>query len=154
MGFCSDDEHTAFMKEVPQFEKMLVESGIILLKFWIHVSPEEQERRFQDRATDPRKRWKLSPIDLEGRRRWAEFSKYRNKMFEMTSKDYAPWRVVDGNDKRKGRLNAICSILDQIPYEFNDDAFEPIDLPPRQTAEEGGYNKSGIDPEMLVKDKY
>ena len=122
------------------------------MKYWIHVSPEEQELRFQDRATDPRKRWKLSPIDLEGRRRWAEFSKYRNKMFEKTSTDFAPWRVIDGNDKRKGRLNAIKSILAEVPYDYNDDAFDPIELPPRQTAEEGGYNQSGIDPAMLVKD--
>lgn len=154
MGFCSDEEHQSFMKEVPAFEKMLVDSGVILLKYWIHVSAEEQELRFQDRATDPRKRWKLSPIDLEGRRRWAEFSEYRNKMFELTNTDDAQWRVIDGNDKRKGRLNAIRSILKEIPYEFNDAAFEPIELPPRQTAQECGYNGSGINPKMLVDDKY
>lgn len=152
MGFCSDDQHEEFMEDVPLFEKMLVDSGIILLKYWIHVSDDEQELRFQDRATDPRKRWKLSPIDLEGRRRWADFSKYRNKMFEQTSTDHAPWRVVDGNDKRKGRLNAIKSILAEVPYEFNDDAFHPIELPPREVPEEDGYNQSGIDPSMVVKD--
>lgn len=154
MGFCTADEHEEFMKEAPKFEKMLVDSGIVLLKYWIQVSAEEQEKRFQDRACDPRKRWKLSPIDLEARRRWAEFSKYRNKMFELTHTDYAPWRVVDGNDKEKGRLNAIRSILDTIPYEFNEAAFEPIDLPERQTAEQGGYKRSGLEHKFLVKDYY
>lgn len=154
MGFCSEEDHKAFMKEVSAFEKMLVDSGIILLKYWIQVSAEEQEKRFQDRARDPRKRWKLSAIDLEARRRWAEFSKYRNRMLEKTHTDYAPWRVVDGDDKEKGRLNAIRSILDTIPYEFNEAAFAPIELPQRQTAEEGGYKRSGIENKYLVKDYY
>lgn len=154
MGFCTPEEHETFMREAPQFEKMLVDSGVILLKYWIHVSAEEQEERFQERAHDPRKRWKLSPIDLEGRRRWAEFSKYRNKMLEMTHTDYAPWRVVDGDDKRKGRLNAIRSILETIPYEFNEAAFAPIDLPPRQTAAQGGYKRSGIERTFLITDHY
>jgi polyphosphate kinase 2 len=154
MGFCSEDEHKAFMKEVPGFEKMLVDSGIILLKYWIQVSAEEQERRFQDRARDPRKRWKLSAIDLEARRRWAEFSKYRNRMLEETHTEHAPWRAVDGDDKEKARLNAIRSILDAIPYEFNESAFAPIELPERQTAEEGGYKRSGVEYKYLVKDYY
>lgn len=154
MGFCTPEEHEEFMKEAPLFEKMLVDSGILLLKYWIQVSAEEQEKRFQDRACDPRKRWKLSAIDLEARRRWAEFSRYRNKMLEMTHTDYAPWRAVDGDDKEKGRLNAIRSILGAIPYEYNEEAFRPIKLPPRQTAEEGGYRRSGIEYKYLVKDYY
>jgi len=154
MGFCTAGEHEAFIREAPMFEKMLVDSGIVLLKYWIQVSAEEQEKRFQDRACDPRKRWKLSPIDLEARRRWAEFSKYRNRMLETTHTDYAPWRVVDGNDKEKGRLNAIRSILDTVPYEHNEAAFAPIELPARQTAEEGGYKRSGVEYKFLVKDYY
>lgn len=154
MGFCTEEEHEAFMTEVPMFEKMLVDSGILLLKYWIQVSAEEQEKRFKDRACDPRKRWKLSPVDLEAQRRWAEFSKYRNKMFELTHTDHAPWRVIDGNDKEKGRLNGIRSILDTIPYEYNEEAFKPIDLPERQTAEAGGYKRSGIEYKYLVKDYY
>lgn len=154
MGFCTTEQHEAFMRDVVPFERMLAASGIILLKYWIHVSAEEQERRFQDRARDPRKRWKLSPIDLEARRRWAEFSKYRNKMLEMTHAEHTPWRVVDGDDKEKGRLNCIRSILDAVPYEFNEEAFRPVDLPPRQSAEEAGYQPSGVEKRLMVKDYY
>jgi polyphosphate kinase 2 len=154
MGFCTTEQHKIFMGEVPEFERMLVASGTILLKYWIHVSADEQERRFQDRASDPRKRWKLSPIDLEGRKRWAEFSKFRNAMLEKTHTDHAPWRSIDGNDKEKARLNCIRSILDTVPYEFNEDAFRPTALLPRQTAEEGGYNRSGIEKRLFVKDYY
>lgn len=154
MGFCTPAQYDDFMMEVPGFERMLVSSGTILVKYWIHVSAEEQEQRFQDRASDPRKRWKLSPIDLEARKRWAEFSKYRNLMLEQTHTDHAPWRSIDGDDKEKARLNCIRSILDTIPYEFNKEAFAPIPLPPRQTAEAGGYQKSGIEERLFVKDYY
>lgn len=154
MGFCSAAQYEAFMKDVPDFERMLVSSGTILLKYWIHVSADEQEKRFQDRASDPRKRWKLSPIDLEGRKRWAEFSKFRNMMLERTHTDYAPWRSIDGDDKEKARLNCVRSILDTIPYEFNREAFSPIPLPPRQKAEGGDYRKSGIEERLFVKDYY
>ena len=154
MGFCTDEQHEVFMRDVPAFEKMLIDSGIILLKYWIHVSPEEQEERFQDRATDPRKRWKLSPIDLKGRSLWAEFARARDKMFEMTSTKEAPWRVIEGTDKRKARLNCIRSILDIVPHEFNKEAFEPIELPPRQTAEEAGYDEVPLEELNLIKDYY
>lgn len=154
MGFCTPEQHEAFMREVPLFEKMLVDSGLNLIKYWIHVSAEEQERRFQDRARDPKKRWKMSPIDLEARRRWAEFSIFRNKMFEMTNTDYAPWRSIDGDDKEKARLNCIRSILDIVPYEFNEEAFRTIELPPRQSAQEAGYKNSGIDRKLFVRDYY
>ena len=154
MGFCTPAEHEAFMRDVIPFERMLVDSGVILLKYWIHVSADEQERRFQERASDPRKRWKLSPIDLEARRRWAEFSKYRNKMLKTTHTDHAPWRVVDGDDKEKGRLNCIRSILDSAPYEYNEEAFRPVALPPRQSAEEAGYERTGLEKKLMVKDCY
>ena len=154
MGFCTDEQHEAFMEEVPRFEKMLVDSGIILIKYWVHVSPEHQEDRFQDRANDPRKRWKLSPIDLEGRKRWVEFSRARDRMFERTNSDFAPWRVVDGNDKRRARLNCIRSILDIIPVKDYKDAFEPIKLPKRQTAESENYTEVPVEDLNLVKDYY
>lgn len=154
MGFCTDDEHERFMREAPMFEKMLIDSGLILIKFWIHVSAEEQEERFQDRATDPRKRWKLSPIDLKARELWIEFTKARDKMFELTSTAEAPWLVVDGNDKRKARLNIIRAILDRVPCEFNKQAFDPLELPPRPAIEEADYDEPPLESLNLVKDYY
>jgi len=154
MGFCTPEQHEAFMEDVPVFEKTLIDSGIILIKFWVHVSPDEQEKRFQDRAHDPRKRWKLSPIDLEGRRRWIEFSKARDKMLDTTNTSYAPWRVIDGDDKEKARLNGIRAILDIIPVKEYKDAFEPIELPRRQTAQEQGYEERPLSALNLVKNYY
>lgn len=154
MGFCNEQEHEIFMREVPLFEKMLIDSGMVLIKFWLHVSEEEQEKRFQDRACDPRKRWKLSPIDLKGRELWIESTKYRDKMFDKTSTDDAPWLVVDGNDKEKARLNIIRAILDRVPYEFNEDAFEPLTLPPRPTHDNGAYKERDLGKLNLVKDYY
>ncbi|MEZ5894584.1 MAG: polyphosphate kinase 2 [Parvularculaceae bacterium] len=154
MGFCTQAEYGTFMREVPQFEKMLIDSGIILLKFWIHVSIEEQEKRFQDRANDPRKRWKLSPIDLKARDLWIEFTRYRDEMFALTSTDYAPWLVVDGVDKEKGRLNVIRAILERIPYEFNEEAFAPLKLPPRPQIKGDGYSEPKLEDLNLIKDYY
>lgn len=154
MGFCTQDEHEQFMREVPNFEKMLVDSGMIIIKFWIHVSAEEQEERFQDRANDPRKRWKLSPIDLKARDLWIEFTRYRDKMFAQTHSDEAPWLVVDGNDKEKARLNIIRAVLDRVPYEFNKQSFDPIKLPPRPSIKDSDYNEPSLDDLNLVKDYY
>ena len=154
MGFCTPEEHDIFMREVPKFEKMLIDSGLILIKFWIHVSPEEQEQRFQDRACDPRKRWKLSPIDLKARERWIDFTRYRDKMFALTSTDAAPWLVVDGDDKEKARLNIIRAILDRMPYEFNKAAFDPIALPPRPKIEDSDYDEPALEDLNLIKDYY
>lgn len=153
MGFCTPEEHETFMREVPLFEKMLMDSGLLLIKFWIHVSAEEQEKRFQDRACDPRKRWKLSPIDLKGRDLWIEATKYRDKMFDMTSTEQAPWLVVDGNDKRKARLNLIRAILDRVPYEFNKEAFEPVALPPRPAIKDD-YVERKLEKLNIIKDYY
>lgn len=154
MGFCSPEEHEIFLNEAPVFEKMLIDSGLILIKFWIHVSADEQEKRFQDRANDPRKRWKLSPIDLKARDLWIEFTRYRDKMFAHTSTDVAPWLVVDGNDKEKARLNIIRAILDRVPYEHNKDAFEPVKLPPRPRIEDSDYKEPPLEALNLVKDYY
>jgi polyphosphate kinase 2 len=154
MGFCTAEQHDAFMREAPQFERMLVDSGIILIKLWIHVSAEEQEERFQDRACDPRKRWKLSPIDLKARDLWIESTRYRDKMFALTHTDEAPWLVVDGNDKEKARLNIIRAILDRVPYEFNQEAFEPIKLKPRAKTKDGDYVEPALKELNLIKDYY
>jgi polyphosphate kinase 2 len=154
MGFCTIEEHELFLKQAPNFERMLTDAGVVLLKYWLQITAEEQEKRFQERACDPRKRWKLTGLDLEGRRRWAEMSVFRNKMLEKTSTDWAPWRVVDADDKKKGRLNAIRSILENIPYEYDEKAFAAVPLPPRQTAEEAGYKRSGLEKKYLIKDHY
>lgn len=154
MGFCTEAEHEVFLREAPLFEKMLIDSGMILLKFWIHVSAEEQEERFQDRANDPRKRWKLSPIDLKARDLWIEFTRYRDKMFDHTSTKDAPWLVVDGNDKEKARLNIIRAILDRVPYDYNKDAFEPVKLPARPRIEDSDYREPPLEALNLVTDYY
>ncbi len=154
MGFCTDEEYEVFMREAPLFEKMLIDSGLVLIKFWLHVSPEEQEARFQDRACDPRKRWKLSPVDLKARERWIEATRYRDMMFERTGTDYAPWLVADGNDKRRARLNIIRAILDRVPYEFNEDAFEPLALPPRPAHGNGDYRDPPLEALNLITDYY
>ena len=154
MGFCTDEEYETFMREAPLFERMLIDSGMTLVKFWLHVSEEEQEARFQDRARDPRKRWKLSPVDLKARERWIEATKYRDAMFDRTSTDHAPWLVADGNDKRKARLNIIRAILDRVPYEFNEEAFEPLALPARPERINGEYKEPPLETLNLITDYY
>jgi len=154
MGFCTPEQYERFMHEAPQFEKMLTGSGIILIKFWIHVSAEEQEERFQDRACDPRKRWKLSPIDLKARDLWIEFTRYRDKMFKQTHSDEAPWLVVDGNDKEKARLNIIRAILDRVPCEYNKEAFEPVTLSARANIKDSDYVEPALEELNLIKDYY
>jgi polyphosphate kinase 2 len=129
LGFCTDEEYREWLRSTPEFERMLVRSGIVLLKYWFSVSDEEQERRFQARAHDPLKRWKLSPMDLRSREKWVDFSKAKDEMFSWTDIREAPWYTIEADDKRRARLNCISHILDTIPYE---DALPgPIDLPPR-----------------------
>jgi len=129
MGFCTHDEYEEFMRSCPEFERMLVRSGIKLIKYWFSVSDEEQERRFQSRITDPTKRWKLSPMDLESRRRWVDYSKAKDAMFAHTDIKQAPWFVVEADVKKRARLNCIKHFLSQFPYE--DLTPEPFELPPR-----------------------
>ena len=135
MGFCTDDEYAEFLRSVPEFERMLVRSGIILIKYWFSVSDREQEVRFQERINNPTKRWKLSPMDLNSRARWVEYSKAKDVMFAHTDIKQAPWHVVNADNKRCARLNCIHHLLSMIP--FDDLTPEPIALPPRQT--DGGY---------------
>jgi polyphosphate kinase len=117
MGFCSEAEHQEFLRTVPEFERMLIRSGIILVKYWFSVSDEEQERRFEARNRNPIKRWKLSPMDIESRRRWFDYSRAKDEMFEHTDLDDSPWYVVEADDKRRARLNCIAHFLSQIQYQ-------------------------------------
>ena len=117
LGFCTPDEYRRFLHQCPIFERLLVEDGILLLKYWFSVSDEEQERRFRSRLEDPMRRWKLSPMDLESRARWVDFSRAKDEMFVHTDIPEAPWYVVEGDDKRRARLNCIAHLLSVIPYE-------------------------------------
>ena len=150
MGFCTDAEYAEFLRSVPEFERMLVRSGIILIKYWFSVSNEEQEARFQDRIKDPTKRWKLSPMDLQSRSRWEEYSKAKDEMFASTDFKQAPWYVVNADNKLCARLNCIRHLLSLIPFE--DLTPEPIILPPRQ--KEQGYVRPPITDQTFVPQVY
>ena len=150
MGFCTQDEYTEFLRSCPEFERMLVRSGIILIKYWFSVSDEEQERRFRARIDDMTKRWKLSPMDLESRARWVEFSRAKDILFDHTDIKQAPWYVVNAEDKKRARLNCISHLLSTIPYE--DRTLGTIDLPPRQ--ENTGYIRPPITEQTFVPDLY
>ncbi|MFN8019540.1 MAG: polyphosphate kinase 2 [Acidimicrobiales bacterium] len=117
MGFCTEDEYHEFLRSCPEFEELLIRAGIVLVKYWFSVSDEEQERRFQERISNPEKRWKLSPMDLESRTRWADYSRAKDTMFAHTDTATSPWWVVNADDKRRARLNCISHLLDQVPYE-------------------------------------
>ena len=150
MGFCTEEEYEEFMRSCPQFERMLVRSGITLLKYWFSVSDEQQEIRFQKRAHDPKRRWKLSPMDLKSRDMWEEYSKAKDRMFAYTDTKQAPWHVVNADDKKRARLNCISHFLDSIEYE--DVLPPPIKLPER--AEGTGYIRPPMDEQTFVPEKY
>ena len=150
MGFCTDDEYREFLRSCPEFERMLVRSGIILVKYWFSVSDEEQERRFQARIVDPTKRWKLSPMDLESRSRWIEYSRAKDEMFRYTDIKQAPWYVVDADVKMHARLNCIQHLLTMLPYQ--DLTPEPIELPPRQ--DDIGYIRPPMSDQTFVPQVY
>jgi len=151
MGFCTDEEYNEFLRSCPEFERMLVRSGIVLVKYWFSVSDEEQERRFKARIDDPTKRWKLSPMDLGSRTHWADYSIAKDEMFKYTDIKQAPWYVVNSDDKKRARLNCISHLLSTIPYQ--DLTPEPITLPPRQQ-EKTGYVRPPITDQTFVPDKY
>ncbi len=115
MGFCTDAEYHRFLRQVPTFERLLVEDGILLYKYWLAIDQQQQEKRFADRAASPLKRWKLSPIDLEARKKYVEYGKARNRMLAATNSRRAPWTIVEFNDQRRGRLNLIRHLLDRVP---------------------------------------
>ena len=136
MGFCTDEEYTEFMRACPEFERMLVRSGIVLLKYWFSVSDAEQERRFEERAGNPARRWKLSAMDLESMAKWVEYSKAKDEMFRHTDIKQAPWWTVEADDKRRARLNCIAHILSSVPYR--DAIPPPLHLPHRRPLQ-GSY---------------
>jgi len=150
MGFCSEAEVEEFFTTVPEFERMLVRSGIILIKYWFSITDEEQNFRFQMRIHDPIKQWKLSPMDLESRRRWEEYTRAKEAMLERTHIPEAPWWVVEAVDKKKARLNCINHLLSQVPYQ--EVHHEPITLPER--VYHADYIRSPIPPEMYVPRRY
>ncbi|MEJ2749802.1 MAG: polyphosphate kinase 2 [Anaerolineae bacterium] len=150
MGFCTEEQYREFMRSCPQFERMLVRSGTILLKYWFSVSDEEQEKRFQQRSQDPRRRWKLSPMDIKSRDKWEEYSKAKDRMFDYTDIKQAPWFVVNSDDKKRARLNCISHIISMIPYE--DILPAPIELPLRK--EGTGYIRPPIEEQTFVPEIY
>ncbi len=150
MGYCNEAEYQEFLRSCPEFERMIIRSGITLIKYWFSVSDEVQERRFQARINDPTKRWKLSPMDLESRTRWVEYSKAKDAMFAHTDIKQAPWYVVNADDKKKARLNCIRHLLSMIPYQ--DLTPEPISLPPRQS--DTGYVRPPMSDQTFVPEVY
>ncbi len=150
MGFCTEEEYREFLRSVPEFERMLIRSGIILIKYWFSVSDEEQERRFQARINDPTRRWKISPMDLESRLRWVEYSIAKDEMFKFTDTKQSPWYVVNADDKPRARLNCIAHLLSMIPYE--DLTPEKLELPPRQ--KDMGYVRPPITDQTFVPEIY
>ncbi|MGQ0850109.1 MAG: polyphosphate kinase 2 [Actinomycetota bacterium] len=150
MGFCTEEEHQEFLRSCPEFERMLVRSGINLIKYWFSVSDPVQEKRFQARIEDPTRRWKLSPMDLESRTRWVEYSKAKDEMFRHTDIKQAPWYVVNSDDKRRARLNVMSHLLSLSPYQ--DLTPTPVKLPPRQA--DIGYVRPPVSDQNFIPEKY
>jgi polyphosphate kinase 2 (PPK2 family) len=150
MGFCTDDEYEEFLRTVPEFERMIIRSGIILIKYWFSISDDEQYNRFMMRIHDPLKQWKLSPMDLDARRLWEAYTKAKETMLERTNIPEAPWWVVAANDKKKARLNCISHLLDQIPYKEIDHPV--ITLPAR--VHNPDYLRGPVPKEMYVPEIY
>jgi polyphosphate kinase 2 len=150
MGFCTDAEYQEFLRSCPEFERMLGRSGVMIIKYWFSVSDDEQERRFQARIDDPTKRWKLSPMDLQSRARWVEYSMAKDEMFAHTDTRQSPWYVVSGDDKKRARLNVIHHLLTLVPYE--DLTPEPIVLPARQP--DRGYVRPPITDQTFIPEVY
>ena len=150
MGFCTDDDYREFLRACPLFEEMLVRSGIILIKYWFSVNDEEQERRFLERMKNPIKRWKLSPMDIESRERWVEYSRAKDTMLKHTDKKLTPWHIVNADSKKKARLNCIAHLLRQIPYK--DLRPVQIELPPRQP--DNGYVRPKKSSQHWVPERY
>lgn len=150
MGFCTEDEYQEFMRSCPEYERMLVRSGIMVIKYWFSVSDEEQEKRFQDRIDDPTKHWKLSPMDMQSRLKWVEYSKAKDAMFMHTDIKQAPWYVVNADDKKRARLNVIHHLLSMSPYK--DLTPSTMKLPPRQ--KDDGYVRPPITDQTFVPEVY
>jgi polyphosphate kinase len=150
MGYCTQDEYEEFLRSCPEFERMLIRSNIILVKYWFSVSEDEQEKRFKDRIENPAKRWKISPIDIESRSKWLDYSKAKDAMFQYTDSKQSPWYVVNSDDKKRARLNCIHHLLSLIPYE--EIKYEKLKLPPRQSEE--GYMRPPVSDQTFVPEVY
>ena len=150
MGFCTNDEYWSFLRACPNFERMLIRSGIVLIKYWFSVSEEVQEKRFISRIKDPTKRWKLSPMDMKSREMYEEYSKAKDEMFAYTDTKISPWYMVDADNKKRARLNCIHHLLSMIPYE--DLTPEPFELPPRK--ETKGYVRPPLEEMTYVPEIY
>ncbi|ASJ74324.1 polyphosphate kinase 2 [Granulosicoccus antarcticus] len=150
MGFATPDQVEQFYQDVPEFERMLVRSGIRVIKYWFSITDEEQQRRFSMRILDPLKQWKLSPMDLQARVQWEQYTKAKEQAFERTNIPEAPWFIVEGNDKKVARLNCISHLLEQVPYD--DVPHEPIELPER--VYNSNYERQVIPSELYVKNRY
>jgi len=150
MGFATPDQVEEFFRDVPEFERMLVRSGVILVKYWFSITDQEQQLRFLMRIHDPIKQWKLSPMDLQSRVRWEQYTKAKEDMFERTNIPEAPWHIVEGNDKKRARLNCISHLLSLIPYEAVE--HQPIVLPERVF--DPSYERRTLPAELYVPEKY
>jgi len=148
MGYCTDEQYELFMAQAPTVEKMLVDDGIVLIKYWFSVSDKEQQRRFKSRRNDPMRQWKLSETDLQSITRWEDYSRAKDAMFEVTDTDHAPWWTIDSDDKKAARINAINHLLSQVPYERSEP--DPVKIPKRPTAED--YERPPQDLQHFVPD--
>ena len=146
MGFCTDEQYEQFFDDVPEFENMIIRSGIVLIKYWFSITDDEQHLRFMMRINDPLKQWKLSPMDLQSRARWEMYTKAKEHMLEKTHTKNSPWWIIDGNDKKKARINCIAHLLSQIPYQEVD--HPQVELPER--VHNPDYIRGPIPPEMYV----
>jgi polyphosphate kinase 2 (PPK2 family) len=150
MGFCTDEEYKEFLRSCPQFENMLIRSGIILIKYWFSVSDDEQEKRFKERINNPLKRWKFSHMDLKSREKWEEFSQAKDLMFYHTDTRKCPWYVVNGDNKKRARLNCISHFLSKIPYQYEPDP--PIELP--KLHKNNDYKRMPMNEQTFVPEVY
>ena len=151
MGFCTTQQRDTFLENCPIVEKFIVEAGIILIKYWLEVSNEEQELRFKARIEDPMRQWKLSPVDLPSRSRWYSYSRARDEMFDATDRDFAPWHIVNSDDKKRARLNCISHLLSQIPYQ--ETKRDKVKLPKRSS--KGAYDdKAALKNRRFIPEKY
>jgi polyphosphate kinase len=148
MGYSTDEQYELFLQQVPVLEKMLVDDGITLIKYWFSVSDKEQQKRFKSRLKDPMRRWKLSPTDLESITRWEDYSRAKDAMFDATDTDHAPWWTIESDDKKSARLNAIHHLLSQVAYETTEP--DPVKIPQRPTAE--NYERPEVDSQRFVPD--
>ena len=151
MGFCSEEQHRRFLELCPEIERYIVESGIILIKFWLEVSDKEQKKRFEARIKDPMRQWKLSPMDLPSRSKWYEYSRARDMMLDATDSEHAPWHILNSDDKKRARLNCLAHILKLIPYKKV--PREKVDLPER--SKKGAYDdQATMNGRKFVPEKY